>query len=459
MTLKRKINLVLLLALAISNFSFFVWIAYYSVSEMLTQERFNLRELCRGIEKIYKSNPKNSEESINVTKKEIIRSLWLQRNNENITFKILDSKGQEILNNNCIIDKSFFKDLYLRKNYKFDWDLKKLEFWDFKFLYKGDGITIIIDCKHTHRSVLDKLIPVFLIASISILIFTIIASMIIIRRVLKPVEEISEAVAMVGNGNLDFQMEISNAPKIDELEQLKVNLNKTFLTLKESFSTISNFSSNVAHELRTPLTILLGNLEVGLRRPREKEEYQIIINDAIITVREMQHLIEDMLLMLKPVTAYNRKTFERIELSSVLKDVTEQFEILAITKKLTLKTDISENLYISGISTLIRRIFINIIDNAIKFSPENSSVKISLKRYNNTIKFIVCDDGSGIPEENIDQIFERFFKGKDNKNNHGLGLAMTKQLVAIHNAHISVNNREKQGACFTIIFPISIKST
>jgi len=224
--------------------------------------------------------------------------------------------------------------------------------------------------------------------------------------------------------------------------------------LKESFSTISDFSSNVAHELRTPLTILMGNLEVGLRRTREKEEYQIIINDAITTVKDMQHLIEDMLLMLRPATAYSKNDFEQSELGEILREVTEQFEAFAASRNIKLDTHISPELRISCIPSLIRRIFINLIDNAVKYSPENTTVTIRLEKCDGKIEFTVSDEGAGIPEEDIYRIFDRFFRGKNNSNSHGLGLAMTKQLAAVHNAEISVKNNPGKGACFKITFPL-----
>ena len=453
MTLKRKIILIISLLLTISNLGLFIWITFFTINEFITQERYDLREICRGIEKIANNTILKNPQKKESLKNKIADTFLFLRTHKKISYIIKNKQGNTVINyNKCKENETSFKNARLRQNYKFKWKFSRLEYWDFKMLYQGKYFTIIIDRSNVHRSIVDKLLPVFFIASAIIIILSIVSSIIIIKRILKPVDEISKAATMIEEGNLDYQMKILNDNKIDELEQLKINLNKTFSSLKQSFSTISDFSSNVAHELRTPLTILLGNLEVGLRRTRTKEEYQEIINDAIITVKEMQHLIEDMLLMLKPVSAYDKKNFEKIELDFVLNDIIEQFEILATLKHITIKKDISQDLYIIGIPSLIKRIFINIIDNAIKFSPENTTIKIKLKKVRNKIEFTVSDEGPGIPENFIEQIFDRFVKGNTHTNSHGMGLAMTKQLTTVHNAQISVSNNKNKGVCFKISF-------
>ena len=452
MALKRRINLVLLLALSFSNIGFLIWVSFFTVHEILTQERFNLKQIAWSIDQIMEGVPCSDKQAVKNAETKIFKGLQFVRSSENISYRIFDHNGRTIINhNNCPLNKSSFNNIRKRDNYQFDWKSRWLEYWQFKLYYYGKNAEIAIMFHGKHKEVLESLFPFFISASLVILVITVLASMIIIRRILKSVGQITTAAEEVSKGNLSYRIPTSGTAHNDELEKLKLNLNKTFESLEESFHSISDFGSNVAHEIRTPLTILSGNLEVGLRHPRTGEEYQIIISEALDTIKELQHMVEDMLLMLRPAAAYGKNDFTTIDPGKILQDTVDQFELYIETKNINLECNIEKNLCINGIATLIRRIFFNIIDNAIKFSGKNATVVINLKSNNGRLEFTVTDNGPGITQEDISKVFDRFFRGQNSFKSHGLGLAMTRQLVFVHNGSISVSSKPGEETTFKVI--------
>jgi signal transduction histidine kinase len=280
-----------------------------------------------------------------------------------------------------------------------------------------------------------------------LIILSFIASRLITIKLLNFINKISLSATAVANGDFSYRLTVSNTD--DEVAQLEIDLNETFSALETSFNKIGEFSSEVAHELRTPLTVILGNLEVAMRKPRSAEEYQQVICEVIDEINRLHRLVDDMLLLLKPVTAYDKNAFSEINFSEILDKAIEQLSFVSELKQINLETAITPQLYITGIESLLYRICFNLIHNAIKFSANNSNIKIILKVSNDNIVLEVIDQGVGIAPDTIDKIFTRFFKD-NNSSGHGLGLAMAKQLVEVHGGTIAVQSELGKGSSFIV---------
>jgi len=173
----------------------------------------------------------------------------------------------------------------------------------------------------------------------------------------------------------------------------------------------------------------------------------------------MLKIIEDLLLLTKMNYQPDVLKFERIDLTQFIRIIYEQAKILSSQKKITVNADIPEEAgMVSADELHLRRLFLNLIDNAIKFTPDNGSIGISLKYENQKALVSIVDTGIGIEEENMPKLFEKFFriegKTKDSSPSSGLGLSIAQSIAELHGGEISVTSRAGQGSNFSVSIPL-----
>ncbi len=447
MKFRTKINILVFTIISIISFVLLIWLSIFTIDEALTRERFLLRHVARQIERIISTHSDSSDNAeIKQLTIEIDHGMKFVRGTRNINYQAVDLAGNVIVSHNDSATYNFSNPPTGRRNYRFNWSTSWGQYWDFDFYYYGKNVNIAIHSRR-HLEMLETLWPFFLVSMILLITLSFIASQLITAGLLKLIRKISSAATAVANGNFSYRIPVSETN--DAVAQLEMDLNQTFLSLETSFGRITEFSSEVAHELRTPLTVILGNLEVAIRQPRSEEEYQQVISETLEEINRLRRLVDDMLLLLKPATAYDKNAFLKINLSAVLGKVVEQLSFISELKQIKLETSITPQLYVMGIESLLHRICFNIIHNAIKFSDNNSIVKVTLESQHNNIVLNITDHGSGIAPEAIDKVFTRFFKD-NNSTGHGLGLPMAKQLIEVHNGTITLQSELGKGSCFTI---------
>ena len=261
-----------------SNIGLLIWGCIYFVDETVTQQRFILRQAARAIEDILNKTDLDDPVALKEAIKKVNSGLHFIRSDRNISYCIFLKNGNRLKAfNKCKLTPESFDGARRRKDYRFIWHTHWLQYWDFSLMIYGSKVDVAIFKQNDHRELLESMLPFLIVSAVTVILFTLIASMIIIRRILRPVDEISYAAKEVSKGNLSFRISQSSDRENEGIEKLKTDLNITFRSLEKSFNAMSDFSSNVAHEIRTPLTILLGNLEVGLRKTRPQEEYKDIL--------------------------------------------------------------------------------------------------------------------------------------------------------------------------------------
>ncbi|MCF6177030.1 MAG: HAMP domain-containing histidine kinase [Victivallaceae bacterium] len=446
MKFRTKINLLVFTAIFILSFVLLVWLSLFTINEALTHERFLLRRVAKQIERIATEHGYSNRAGIEQVNKELANGMKFVKDSKNINYKAVDFNGKVIVSHNYSGSYNFSTPPTGRRNYIFNWSSNCGQYWDFEFYYYGTEINIAIKARR-HLELLETLWPFFLVAIIMLLTLSFIASRLITVKILKIMNKISTAAAAVANGDFSYRIAVSNTN--DAVAQLEHDLNQTFSSLEISFNRVTEFSSEVAHELRTPLTVILGNLEVAVRRPRSSEEYQHIISEAIDDINRLHRLVDDMLLLLKPATAYTKDSFITLDMAEILNKVVEQLAFISELKDITLDASITPQLYVMGIESLLHRICFNLIHNAIKFSDNNSTVEIMLEAQNNNIVLKIIDHGAGIAPEAVDKVFTRFFKDS-NSTGHGLGLPMAKQLVEVHGGTITLQSELGKGSSFIV---------
>ena len=277
-------------------------------------------------------------------------------------------------------------------------------------------------------------------------------------RALKPLKEFSETVEKVQAQNLaDYTIEEN---RIAELDRLRTSYNKMLLRLSESFETQRQFTGNAAHELRTPLALIQAQLD--LYHTTEHPESTAVAEETIQMVTEQNERLSKLvrtLLDMSELQTVSRN--DRIELHSLIEEVLTDLEPLAQEKKVELiqksqgvgaKAD--EELFLTGSDILIYRMLYNLVENAIKYNRENGSVTVSAIRKKNKVVLTVSDTGNGIDEAFREQIFEPFFRVDKSRSRElggvGLGLAMVREVVRVHDGTIEVYTNKHSGTTFEV---------
>ena len=277
-------------------------------------------------------------------------------------------------------------------------------------------------------------------------------------RALKPLKEFSETVEKVQAQNLaDYTIEEN---RIAELDRLRTSYNKMLLRLSESFETQRQFTGNAAHELRTPLALIQAQLD--LYHTTEHPESTAVAEETIQMVTEQNERLSKLvrtLLDMSELQTVSRN--DRIELHSLIEEVLTDLEPLAQEKKVELiqksqgtgaKAD--EELFLTGSDILIYRMLYNLVENAIKYNREDGTVTVSAIRKKNEVVLTVSDTGNGIDEAFREQIFEPFFRIDKSRSRElggvGLGLAMVREVVRVHDGTIEVYTNKHSGTTFEV---------
>jgi len=274
-------------------------------------------------------------------------------------------------------------------------------------------------------------------------------------RALRPINKLIDAVNHISADELTTRVSVTTQ---DEVGQLASAFN-TFLTrLENAFSSLKRFTADASHELRTPLTSMRAQGEVALSRPREKHEYRNTIGSMLEDIERLEHLTDSLLQFARSDAGILKINLSRTNLSSLLFRWLDHLAPLSEEKSISINSDIDKAVEISIDEVIFERIIVNLVENAIHFTPANGNIDIRLLRQGNNVLFKVCDSGPGIPDEAKHCVFERFVRLDATRHaarGAGLGLAIVKWAVDVHDGTIVVTDNQPKGSCFTVKLPAS----
>ncbi len=302
------------------------------------------------------------------------------------------------------------------------------------------------------EDILDKLLTTLLI-SIPILVTVAgFSGYFLASRALAPIDQITLTARRISAEDLSARLNIPVTD--DEVGRLTQTLNDMLARLDDSFQRERQFTNDASHELRTPLTAMQAILGMIREKRRTPEEYEQAFDDLTEETDRLRTLVEN-LLRLARGDKQNKNLFEEVNLSILLKDVSDSLRPLAEAKKLSLNCETSENLILLGDSDELIRLFVNLLDNAIKYT-ERGGINISASQNEKNILVKVEDTGIGIPAEHIPHIFDRFYRVEESRTNHGagLGLAIAKDIVSAHDGEITIESFKNGGTIVTIAFSL-----
>ena len=274
----------------------------------------------------------------------------------------------------------------------------------------------------------------------------------------KPLEDMAAVTRQITNAD-DLSRRVPNTERTDEIGVLARSFNQLLERLERLFQTQQRLLADVSHELRTPLTAIRGNVDLMRRMGDADPESLEIIQEEI---ERMTRLVGDLLLLARADAGGLPLEKKKVELDNLLFEVYRQVRLLE--KSVEVKVTEVDQVCMMGDVDRLKQLLLNLISNAIKYTPDGGMVDVSLSKKNGWAYLKISDTGMGIPAEDLPYIFDRFYRvdkararAQSGQGGAGLGLAIAKWIAQAHGGNIDVTSKVGEGTTFTIILPILVE--
>lgn len=316
----------------------------------------------------------------------------------------------------------------------------------------GASYQLIASQLRSIRLILALGIPVFLVAAVA-------GGLILVRNSLEPLRAITEKAERISSENINQRLPVANTG--DEVERLSLALNRMIERLQESIQQISQFSADVSHELRTPLTILRGELEtMAQERYRDTESLEMIGN-SLEEIDRLTRIVDQLLIISRLDAGQAGIGKERVNLAELATSTAEQMRLLADEKRVAISFSTEPSVNVAGDRLRLKQILVNLLDNAIKYTPENGAIELIVRVQSGRALVGVSDNGIGIAPGEVPYIFDRFYRTDKARTREtggaGLGLSIVKAIVAAHEGRVSVTSTEGEGTAVWVDLPLSTR--
>jgi heavy metal sensor kinase len=280
------------------------------------------------------------------------------------------------------------------------------------------------------------------------------------RKSLAPVASMNSQTQRISAENLAARLDVTN-PR-DELGRLATTINDLLGRLENAFNEQQRFIADASHELRTPLAVLRGETEVALGKTRTIEEYQESLSLIQDEAERLSRIVEDLFILARqPINTRAALNKECISLNDAVRDCARAAQVLAFRKGVRLKVEKdSPAIDLNGDEDLIKRMLLNLLDNAVKYTPAGGEILLALARQNGNAEIVVRDTGIGIPTEAQPRVFDRFYRVDKARaramGGAGLGLSIAQWIVEVHGGSINLASTPGHGSTFTIVLPAQL---
>lgn len=321
-------------------------------------------------------------------------------------------------------------------------------------IYKIRGITQKVDASESLRSVAGIAlwaIPLFLCLAVA-------GGFIITKRAFDPIKKISDTAEKIAKDN-DLSRRIDLGEGRDEIHALANTFDSMFERLEEAFENEKQFTSDASHELRTPISVIMSQCEYSIENAQTLDEAKSGLKNVLEKTQKMSSLVNQLLMLARADKGHQKINPEELDVSELMAIIAEEKQSMAKKKGITISVNSEENVVINADETLIMRMLINLVDNAIIYGKNGGKVEMGISRgENDTVVGYVSDDGIGISESDLPHIFERFYRADKSRTSldacgMGLGLCMVKWIVNAHGGEITVESKKGEGTKFTFTLP------
>lgn len=368
-------------------------------------------------------------------------------------YGMIDAKDSfALIENNQVVFKSHdfdFKDteVLLRKNMSFftqEFKEGLSGIYVLKFSKPFNG-AVIVQRDEIDENFENVILIMIILEPILFLLFLFLANR-MVDSIIKPLHNINLVAKKISIDNFHGKIPLTHSD--DEIEALVKTFNTMIERLKEGVAQLDRFNSDVSHELRTPLTVIRGNIDVALKKDRDIEYYKNSLKLIQSESSNIQQIVEGLLQLSRYTKENIKKSFVHCDLNAILLETIEKYLPLAKAKNITLEIVKFEKATREANPLLIGAVFSNLIDNAIKYTPEGKKIYISLYT-KNKIYFIVQDEGIGISPEVLPHITDSFYRVDEARNKKikgfGLGLSIVKKSVDLHGGRLHVSSSVTKG--------------
>lgn len=327
----------------------------------------------------------------------------------------------------------------------------------FTFPYYVDGQRVgIIQAAADMTTILvakSRLLRILLAAGLIAVVASLILGAWLADRALKPIDSITQVAQNIITAD-DLSRRIPYDGPPDELGRLTRTINNTLSRLERLFNAQRRFVADVSHELRTPLTAIQGNLDLLRRMPNDQTSMDAIHAE----VRRMSRMIRDLLLLAQADSGRLPLECQQVELNKLLMEAYDQAYFLSIDRNIDVALLQDEPVTIEADPDRLMQLIMNLVSNAIKYTPDGGRITIALTAYNGWARILISDTGIGIPAKDLPHLFERFYRVDQARTRAqggvGLGLSIAKWIAEAHGGRITVESKVDHGTTFTIWLPM-----
>jgi heavy metal sensor kinase len=280
---------------------------------------------------------------------------------------------------------------------------------------------------------------------------------VLVRRALKPVDNLSQKAAAITQHSLTERLPVVRSG--DELERLSVSLNLMISRLEDAINSSKQFVADASHELRTPLAVLRGELENLAQDAQLKPQTRETLGSSLEEVDRLAEIVEGLLALSRLDTGEAHAEWVRFDLAALVATTADQMSLLAEDKHITVVCNSAERVMVEGDQARLKQVVVNLLDNAIKYTPNGGCIKLKIAQEEGNAVLDVADDGIGIPPDALPHVFKRFFRVDGSRSRDqggaGLGLSIVKSICDAHGARVEVSSTPGQGSRFRFRQPLA----
>jgi heavy metal sensor kinase len=280
---------------------------------------------------------------------------------------------------------------------------------------------------------------------------------ILVKRALKPVDGIARKAEQITQLNLSERLPVMRTG--DELESLSVSLNHMISRLEDAIQTSKRFVADASHELRTPLTVLRGEVESLAQDAQLRAHTRESLGSMLEEVDRLSEIVESLLALSKLDAGEASAERVKFDLAELVTTTAEQMSLLAEDKNIKVECDAAPDVIVEGDRARMKQVVVNLLDNAIKYTPNGGRVILKISRTAREAILEVADNGMGIPADALPHMFKRFFRVDDSRSRDqggaGLGLSIVKSICNAHGAAVEVSSTPGEGSRFRVRQPLA----
>jgi two-component system heavy metal sensor histidine kinase CusS len=276
-------------------------------------------------------------------------------------------------------------------------------------------------------------------------------AIIVTRRGLRPLRRMTESLRRIGPDQLKERIGSFGWPH--ELQPLAIAFDQMLKRLDDSFTRLSQFSADLAHELRTPIANMLGEAQVALTRDRTAADYRETIESTVAECERLSRIVDNLLFVARVDAASEPISRKWFDARGAVEKIAAFYQMVADDHNVTINCTGDGQIYADP--DLFERVVGNLLENALRFTPEHGSIRIAVSKDNSNFQVTVTDNGCGIAAEHLPRVFDRFYRAESSRSSEGagLGLALVKSIVELHGGSAAIQSELNHGTTVVLRFP------